>query len=74
MKRKVNDVQRRILDITARTLQVPCSAHSLNLIVDDAAKSCLQARAFFDLEEHADGYFSASTRRRGFIKRHVQKR
>lgn len=60
---KRNGVQRRILDINPRAFFVPCSAHSLNLVVNDAAKCCLEATAFFDLVQRVYVYFSASTHR-----------
>ncbi|XP_042212039.1 zinc finger MYM-type protein 1-like [Homarus americanus] len=71
MKGKENGVQRRILDINPRALFVPCSAHSLNLVVNDAGKCCLEATAFFNLVQHVYVYFSASTRRWEVLKRHV---
>jgi hypothetical protein len=44
-------------------------------VLNDEAKSCLKAKAFFDLVQHAYAYayayISASTRRWGFLKRHV---
>ena len=46
---KDNGVRKRILDINPRAYFVPCNAHSLNLVVDDAAKCCLEATLFFDL-------------------------
>ncbi|XP_029466633.1 ATP-binding cassette sub-family A member 1-like [Rhinatrema bivittatum] len=71
MKGKENGVQRRILDINPRALFVPCSAHSLNLVVSDAAKCCLEAMAFFSLVQNVYVYFSASTRRWEVLMRHV---
>lgn len=52
MKRKENGVQWRILDVNPRVLFVPCSVHSLNLVINDAAKCCLEATFFFDLVQY----------------------
>lgn len=41
MKRKQSGVQKRVGDINPRAFYVPCSAHSLNLVVNDAALCCL---------------------------------
>ncbi|XP_063819320.1 zinc finger MYM-type protein 1-like [Pseudophryne corroboree] len=71
MKGKENGVQRRIMDINPRALFVPCSAHSLNLVVNDAAKCCLEATSFFALVQHVYVYFSASTRRWDVLMCHV---
>ena len=68
MKGKENGVQRRILDVNPRALFVPCSVHTLNLIVNDAAKCCLEATAFFDLVQRVYVFFSASTRRWEVLK------
>ena len=46
---KENGVQRKILNINPRALFVPCSAHTLNLVVNDAAKCCLMATSFLIL-------------------------
>nr|XP_012560061.2 zinc finger MYM-type protein 1-like [Hydra vulgaris] len=43
MKGKENGVQRKILDINPRAFFIPCSAHSLNLVVNDACKCSLDA-------------------------------
>ncbi|XP_053120646.1 uncharacterized protein LOC128331326 [Hemicordylus capensis] len=47
MRGKEHGVQKRVLDINPRAFFVPCSAHSLNLVVNDAAKSCREATGFF---------------------------
>jgi hypothetical protein len=49
MKGKHSGVQRRIRNINPRAFFVPCSAHSLNLIVNDAVKSSKEAIEFFDI-------------------------
>ncbi|CAM5110978.1 unnamed protein product [Natator depressus] len=52
MKGKDNGVQRRMMEINPRAFFVPCSAHSPNLIVNDADSCCLEASSFFDLVQH----------------------
>ncbi|CAM5083177.1 unnamed protein product [Natator depressus] len=51
MKGKDNGVQTRMMEINPRAFFVPCSAHSLNLVVNDAATCCLEASSFFDLAQ-----------------------
>nr|XP_033792109.1 zinc finger MYM-type protein 1-like [Geotrypetes seraphini]XP_033792110.1 zinc finger MYM-type protein 1-like [Geotrypetes seraphini]XP_033792112.1 zinc finger MYM-type protein 1-like [Geotrypetes seraphini] len=71
MRGKENGVQRKILDINPRAMFVPCSAHSLKLIVSDAAMCCLEATIFFDLVQRMFVYFSASTHRWRVLMRHI---
>ena len=59
---KENGVQRKNFDINPRALFVPCNTHTLNLVVNDAAKCCLEATAFYDLVQRIYVFFSASTR------------
>ncbi|CAM5127044.1 unnamed protein product [Eretmochelys imbricata] len=61
MKGKDNGVQRRMMEINPRAFFVPCSAHSLNLIVNDAARCGLEASSFFDLVQRVYVFFSGST-------------
>ncbi len=71
MKGKENGVQKKILNLNPRAFFVPCSAHSLNLVVNDAVKSCLEAVNFFGLVQKISIFFSGSTRRWGVLKRHI---
>lgn len=71
MKGKNVGLQRRILDMNPRAFYVPCSSHSLNLVVNDAAKCCLGATAFFCLVQHLYVFFSASTQRWEVLLRHL---
>lgn len=43
MKEKRKGVQARLLEINSRALFVPCGAHTVNLVVSDAAKSSVDA-------------------------------
>ena len=49
---KQNGVQAKILYLNSRAFYVPCSSHSLNLVVNDAVGSCLDAVTFFDFVQH----------------------
>ncbi|XP_047122997.1 zinc finger MYM-type protein 1-like [Hydra vulgaris] len=60
---KKNGVQKKILNINPRALFVPCSAHTLNLVVNDAANCCLMATSFFDIVQRVYVYFLSSTHR-----------
>jgi hypothetical protein len=48
MRRKHNGVQKRILDINPRAFYVPFNSHSLNLVVNDAAKCNIYTVSFFN--------------------------
>jgi len=61
MKGKNNGVQWKILDINPRAFFVPCNSHSLNLVINDVAKCCLNAISFFNLIQSIYAYFSSST-------------
>ncbi|CAM5169313.1 unnamed protein product [Eretmochelys imbricata] len=71
MKGKDNGVQRRMMEINPRAFFVPCSAHSLNLVVNDAVRCCLEASCFFDLVQSVCLFFSGSTRRWAILTRYV---
>ena len=49
MKGKHNGVQRKILDLNPRAFFVPCNAHTLNLVVNDAANCCTEVVKFFGI-------------------------
>ncbi|XP_066978824.1 zinc finger MYM-type protein 1-like [Macrobrachium rosenbergii] len=72
MKGKHNGVQKKILQRNPRALFVPCSAHTLNLVVNDAASCCLETTNFSGLIQKLYVFFSASTHRCDVLKRHVQ--
>lgn len=61
MKSVHSGVQRHIRNINPRAFFVPCSAHSLNLVTNDAAKSSKKAVAFFDTIQKVFNIFAAST-------------
>lgn len=49
MKGENNSLQRHILNINSRAFFIPCSAHSLNLVVNTAVKSNHQTISFFEI-------------------------
>ncbi|XP_053575281.1 zinc finger MYM-type protein 1-like [Bombina bombina] len=71
MKGKQNGAQKRILDLNPRAFFVPCNAHSLNLVVNDAARCCLEATTFFGLVQQIYNYFSTSTKRWQVLISHI---
>lgn len=72
MKGKNIGLQKRILDINPRALYVPCAAHTLNLVVNDAASSSGEISGFFDIVQEVYNYFSASPYRWDILKKHVK--
>lgn len=71
MKGKNIGLQKRILDINPRAFYVPCAAHSLNLILNDAAKSSLEVVNFFSIVQEIYVFFSASTARWQILAKEV---
>lgn len=71
MKGKRSGVQSRILQINPRATFVPCSCHSLNLVVNDAASASGETIGFFDLVQQLYVFFSGSTSRWDVLKKHI---
>lgn len=71
MKGKNIGLQKRILDLNPRAFYVPCAAHSLNLVVNDAAKSSLEIVNFFSIVQEIYVFFSASTARWQILAKEV---
>ncbi|XP_065658996.1 zinc finger MYM-type protein 1-like [Hydra vulgaris] len=72
MKGIHSGVQKRIRDINPRAFFVPCNAHSLNLMVCDAAKSSSKAVSFFGLVQEVYNYFSGFNIRWAILMKSVQ--
>lgn len=70
MKGKHSGVQKKDFRYT-RAFFVPCSSHTLNLVVNDAAKCCLAETSFFNLVEKIYVYFSVPIHRWEVLLRHV---
>lgn len=71
MKGKHIGLQKRILDMNPRAFFVPCAAHSLNLVVNDAAKSSLEIVNFFSIVQEIYVFFSASISRWQILAKEV---
>jgi len=71
MRGKNKGVQSRLLEINPRALFVPCGAHSLNLLVADAAKGSIDATSYFGILQKLYNLFSASTQCWAILKKHV---
>lgn len=71
MRGRHNGLQKKILDLNPRAFFVPCCNHSLNLVVNDAAKSNTLSINFFSLVEELFVFFSASTKRWSILKSNV---
>ncbi|KAK0144203.1 Zinc finger MYM-type protein 1 [Merluccius polli] len=71
MKGKRKGVQARLLEKNPRALFVPCRAHTVNLVVADAAKSSADATSYFGYLQKLFTLFSASTQRWSILKKHV---
>ena len=73
MRGKYRGVQKRVLDINPRAFFIPCAAHSLNLMVNDAAKVNFKIVDFFSTVQPLYNFFSRSTKKWGILKQHVTK-
>lgn len=71
MRGKNKGVQARLLEINPLALFVPCGAHTLNLVVADAAKASLEATLYFGYLQKLYNIFSASTQRWAILKKYV---
>jgi hypothetical protein len=71
MKGKHSGVQNRILQKNPRAFFVPCSAHTLDLVVGDAASATGQTTGFFNLIQKLYVFFSSSTSRWDVLKKHI---
>ncbi|XP_044741900.1 zinc finger MYM-type protein 1-like [Chrysoperla carnea] len=65
-------LQKRILDNYPRALFMPCNAHTLNLVVNDAAKVSFSTVDFFSNVSAIYNYFSGSPFRWQILKKHVK--
>ncbi|CAM4611734.1 unnamed protein product [Lepidochelys kempii] len=64
-------VQTRIQELNPRAFFVPCSSHSLTLVVSDAASASSEAAEFFNVFQSISVFFSASTHRWQILKQHL---
>lgn len=71
MRGKHNGLQKKILEINNRAFYVPCSAHSLNLVVNDAANITHDTVNFFNIIQEIYVFFSSSTKRWSIICKYL---
>ncbi|KAG7175302.1 PiggyBac transposable element-derived protein 4-like 13 [Homarus americanus] len=72
MRGKNKDAQVRLLQQNSRAPFVPCGAHTLNLLVTDAAKSSPDAIGYFGYLMKLFTLFSGSTQRWAILSKHVK--
>lgn len=71
MRGKNIGLQKRILNLNPRAFYVPCSNHSLNLIINDAANINHETIGFFTIIQELYKLFSSSTYRWDILTKHV---
>lgn len=71
MKGANKGVQARLLKKNPCAFYVPCGAHTLNLVISDAAKVSVDATCFFGNVEKIYKLFSGSPQRWAILKKHV---
>jgi len=71
MKGTNQGVQARLLNINPRAFYIPCSCHSLNLVVADAASFSKGSISLFGLIQRVYVLFSASVNHWEILKRHI---
>lgn len=64
-------VQARILQINDKALCVPCSSHTLNLVVSDAAQSSVTSISYFGVLQRLYNLFSSSVQHWAVLEQHV---
>lgn len=72
MRGKYRGVQKRVLDINPRAFFVPCAAHSLNLVVNDAVKVNFETVDFFSTIQALYNFFSGSIKRWDVLTAHYK--
>ncbi|KAI2665721.1 52 kDa repressor of the inhibitor of the protein kinase [Labeo rohita] len=70
MKGRIKGVQARLLEKNPHALYVPCGAHTLNLMVSDAAKASKDATCFFGNVEKLYRLFSGSSQRWAILQKY----
>ncbi|XP_042320469.1 zinc finger MYM-type protein 1-like [Sceloporus undulatus] len=71
MKGKNSGVQTLLQELNPRVFFVPCSSHSLKLIVSDAASNFSEAVEFFNIVQSIYVFFSASAHRWEVLKQYL---
>ncbi|XP_031335363.1 zinc finger MYM-type protein 1-like [Photinus pyralis] len=73
MAGKYSGLQARIKQHSANAEYIPCSSHSLNLVLNTAAESSRTAISYFDFVQNLYVWFSASTQRWNILQNHLRK-
>ena len=71
MKRKNIGLPKQILNINLSAFFVPCSSHSINLVLNDAAESNIEMVNFFGTVQAIYNFFSTSTHRWSKLLKHI---
>ncbi|GFT83206.1 zinc finger MYM-type protein 1 [Trichonephila clavipes] len=71
MRRNKSGVQSRINALNPRAFYLPCSSHSLNLVVNDMAKASFEAANFFNIVQKIHLFFFSSTFRWTILLKYV---
>nr|XP_008106743.1 PREDICTED: zinc finger MYM-type protein 1 [Anolis carolinensis]XP_008106744.1 PREDICTED: zinc finger MYM-type protein 1 [Anolis carolinensis]XP_008106745.1 PREDICTED: zinc finger MYM-type protein 1 [Anolis carolinensis] len=71
MKGKNSGVQTWLQELSPCAFFVPCSSHSLNIVVTDAASNFSEAVEFFNSVKSIYGFFSVSARRWEVLKQYL---
>lgn len=72
MKGKKQGVQARLLQLNLRALFVLCGAHTMNLVIADAAKSSQGATGYFGYLQKLFNFFSGATQRWAILTKYVK--
>ncbi|GAA6088001.1 zinc finger MYM-type protein 1-like [Tachysurus ichikawai] len=72
MRGKHKGIQARLLDKNPCAFFVPFGAHTLNLVLADAAKASLDASSYFGYLQKIYCLFSAAPQRWAILKKHVE--
>ncbi|GBM64602.1 hypothetical protein AVEN_19348-1 [Araneus ventricosus] len=72
MKGEHVGVQANIRNLNPRAFFIPCGSHSLNLVVNDMAKSSLEGTNFFVIVQKLYSFVSSSTFRLTIFLKHVE--
>ncbi|GFS98032.1 TTF-type domain-containing protein [Trichonephila clavipes] len=67
MRGKYKGLEQKNIENNPRALNILCSAHSLNLVVNDAAKISFETFNFFGAVQELYNYFSSPVKRRSIL-------
>ena len=70
---KKSGLQKRILGLNPQAFCLPCSGHSLNLVLCEFAKRCTKFFTFFENIQKTYAIFSFSSKRWNILKKNCKK-